>query len=141
MSRDFFEGYAARIDIDAFFSDVLEQPGTSSGGMNIDVMFKGRVKNYVENRTLLIKEFELDVYKTRDGRYIIHICRLDGSSNYCDYYLVDALHLPLKYRIVRALLCESLEPDDIHFELGMFSEELQEVADLLAGVRTFSGLP
>ncbi len=137
MSRDFFGSYATRIDLDAFSSDAVMQPDDSSGGMNIDVMFKGRVKNYVENRTLLIKEFELDIYKTRDSRYIIHICRLDGSSNYCDYYLVDALHLPLKYRIVRALLCESLEPDDIQFELHKFSEELQEVADLLAGVRTF----
>ena len=136
MSRDFFGSYATRIDIDAFSSEALMQ-SDSSGGMNVDVMFKGRVKNYVENRTLLIKEFELDIYKTRDGRYIIHICRLDGSSNYCDYYLVDALHPPLKYRIVRALLCESLEPDDIHFELHKFSEELQEVADLLVGVRTF----
>ncbi|MBA4373012.1 MAG: hypothetical protein C0402_09165 [Thermodesulfovibrio sp.] len=140
MNRDFFEGYAERIDIDAFFSDDLGKAGDSGGGMNIDVMFKGRVKNYVENRTLLIKEFELDVYKTPDGRYIIHICRLDGSSNFCDYYLVDRLHLPLKFRIVRALFCESLEPDDIYFELGMFSEEMQEVAELLSGVRTFSGL-
>jgi hypothetical protein len=137
MSRDFFGSYATRIDLDALSSDASMQSDDSSGGMNVDVMFKGRVKNYVENRTLLIKEFELDIYKTRDGRYIIHICRLDGSSNYCDYYLVDALHPPLKYRIVRALLCESLEPEDIHFELHKFSEELQEVADLLAGVGNF----
>lgn len=141
MSRDFFEGYASRIDIDSFFSETSGESGAPSGGINIEVMFRGRVKNYVENRTLLTKEFELDVYKTPDSRYIIHICRLDGSTNFCDYYLVDSLHLPLKFRIVRALLCESLEPDDLHFELGKFSEELQEVADLLSGVRTFSRLP
>lgn len=140
MSRDFFAGYAARIDIDSFFGEAVQEAGDSSGGMNIDIMFKGRVKNYVENRSLVIKEFELDVYKTPDSRYIIHICLLDGSSNFCDYYLVDALPRPLQFRIVRALLCESLEPEDIHFELGKFPDELRDVADLLSAVRTLGSL-
>jgi hypothetical protein len=141
MSRNFFEGYAARIDIDAFLNKYPIQVGEASGEMNIQMMFRGRVKNYVENRTLLIKEFELDIYKTPDKRYIIHICRLDGSTNFCDYYVVEELPLPLKYRVVRALLCESLEPDDIHFEMGKYAEELKEVSELLAGLSTFKGLP
>ena len=140
MNRNLFDGYADRIDIDAFLGESAEGAGEAPGGMNLDMMFKGRVRNYVENRTLLIKEFELDIYKTPDDRYVIHICHLDGSSNFCDYYLVDELLLPLKYRVVRALFCESLEPEDIHFEMGKYSEELQEIADLLAGVRTFRGL-
>lgn len=124
INRDFFDGYAERIAVDDFFS-VLDE-GKSS--LNLSMLLKARIRQYVEGGSLIVKEFELDLYRSEDNRYVVHICRLDGSTNYCDYYIIERLTGAIKYRIFRALVLEALDASDIKCETG---EDTQEIDDLL----------
>lgn len=127
MERNFFEGYAERINVNDFFNAMSGAEDT----VNLTPLLRSTVKNYVENGTLIIKEFELDLYRMEDGRHVIHICKREGSDNYCDYYIFDAVLPHLKYRILRALIGESMEAHDVHFECTEHAPDLGDLCDML----------
>lgn len=127
MDRNFFEGYAARINVNEFFDAVSGAEKT----VNLVPLFRSTVKNFVEGGSLVVKEFELDLYRMEDGRHVIHICKREGSDNYCDYYILDEIHAPLQYRIFRALVGESMDAGDISFE---FTERAGALCNLAAAL-------
>ncbi|MBZ0156579.1 MAG: hypothetical protein K8I29_10295 [Alphaproteobacteria bacterium] len=127
MDRNFFEGYADRINVNEFFDALSGAENT----INLTPLLRSTVKTYVEEGTLIIKEFELDLYKMEDARYVVHICRREGSDNYCDYYIFDEIHPPLKYRILRALIGESFEAHDVHYECLEHAAELSDLCEVL----------
>jgi hypothetical protein len=128
MDRNFFEGYISQINVNEFFDAMNYEKKP----INLVPLFRSTVKNFVEERTLVVKEFELDLYKMEDGRHVIHICRREGAENYCDYYVFDEVHRSLQYRIFRAIIGESLEPYDIHFEFTEHAGDLCHLAAALA---------
>lgn len=134
MDRNPFQGYADRIDVNEFF-DVMSG---AENAVNLVPLLRSTVKNYVENRTLIVKEFELDLYRMPDGKYVIHICKRHGSDNYCDYYIIASVDASLKYRILRALISESTEPHDIYFEIPDHAEELRDLSEVLCLARGFA---
>lgn len=136
MERNFFEGYADRINVNEFFDALSGAENT----VNLTPLLRSTVKNYVEEGSLIVKEFELDLYRMEDGRHVIHICKREGSDNYCDYYIFDTIHPPLKYRILRALIGESLEAHDVHYECMEHAVELSDLCDVLRHAKGLASL-
>ncbi len=127
INRDFFQGYADRIAV-SDFSNALDD---NSSSIVLEMLLKARVKSYVESGSLIVKEFELDLYRKENHGYVVHICRLDGSTNYCDYYMFEQLTGNIKYRIFRALLLEAMETSEISYETGVEASDIQDLIGLL----------